>query len=115
MKKLILLLLIIYSCNCSFGFEYTEADKEMFYNAFINGYIDGMTDSILSSSLSQEKKEKFLTEFKKQINRDELINSSWDCIKKYPITEIVSAALECTSGWSNSQAAKNVKLLEKLD
>ena len=115
MKKLIILVLIIFLGNYSFGFDYTEEDKKMFYDAFLNGYIDGMTDSISSSTLSQEKKEKFLTEFKKQINKDELIDFSWACIKKYPVTEIVSAALVCTSGWIDIQAARNKKLLDGLN
>ena len=115
MKKIIILMLFIFSCNSAFSFEYSETDKEMFYNSFLNGYIDGMTDTILASSLSKEKQQKYISEFKKQINRDELINSSWDCIKSYPVKEIVSAAVTCTSEWTDKQAAKNKKLLETLD
>ncbi len=115
MKKILFFILVIMTCNSSLAYNYSDADKEMFYNSFINGYIDGMTDYITASALPQDKKDKFLTEFKKLINREELINSSWTCIEKYSIKEIVSAAITCTEDWTDRQAARNKKLLESLD
>ena len=50
MKKFLFLILMLSTCNCSFAANYSDIDKEMFYNAFIDGYIDGMTDYIMSSS-----------------------------------------------------------------
>lgn len=114
MKYFLTFLFIFSSLNISWAFDYSLEEKNLFYDSFIEGYISEMTKIINQTDMEQSKKDKFLTEFKKQINKDELINSSWDCIKKYPINDIVSASVTCTSDWSNKQIEKNKKLFSSI-
>ena len=115
MKKIfILIMLMLVTVNIAFGFNYSDEDKNMFYDAFIDGYIEQMTNKINALDIEQQKKESIITEFKKLINKTELINSSWNCIQKYPINDIVSASINCTAEWTANQSEKNKKLLQSI-
>ena len=113
MKK-ILFILLFCTANTCFAFEYTDDDRDMFYDAFIEGYIQEMTNSINALNIDETKKHQFLKEFISQINRNDLINSSWNCIKNYPINEIVKASVVCTQDWSKQQTEKSKILFEKI-
>lgn len=114
MKKFIYLLLILICTNPVFAFNYSEEDKYMFYDAFLDGYITEVTKSVNQMEIEQDKKDKFLSEFKSKIDKQDLINSSWSCIQKYPIQQIVSASVFCTSDWTNKQFERNKDLFELL-
>ena len=114
MRYFLTFILIFSGLNISLAFDYSEEDKNLFYNSFIEGYICEMTKIINQIDMEQSKKDKFLAELKKQINKEELVNSSWDCIKKYPINDIVSASVTCTADWSNKQIEKNKKLFSSI-
>ncbi|MBQ9246323.1 hypothetical protein IJ182_08665 [bacterium] len=115
MKKILLLILCVFlSNNISFAYNYSEEDKNMFYDSFIEGYIEQMTNSINNLAIDQNKKDTFIKEFVKLINRNELIDSSWSCIQKYPVNDIVSASITCTSNWTTQQTEKNKKLFESI-
>ncbi|MCD7779194.1 MAG: hypothetical protein LUH05_00790 [Candidatus Gastranaerophilales bacterium] len=104
----------IITFNPVFAFDYTEEDKKMFYDAFIDGYVTEMTKTVNQLDIEQEKKDKFTFELKKNIDKKDLIKSSWNCIQSYPIEQIVSASVICTNDWTNKQAQKNKKLFEIL-
>lgn len=114
MKKLSYLLLILICANPVFAFKYSEQDKNMFYDAFLDGYITEMQKTVDQLEIEQEKKDKLINEIKKQTKKQDLINSSWACIQSYPIEQIVSASVICTSDWTNKQAEKNKNLFKML-
>ncbi len=114
MKKLSYLLLILICTNPVFAFNYTEEDKNMFYDAFLDGYITEMQKTVDQLEIEQAKKDKIMTEIKKQTKKQDLINSSWGCIQKYPIEQIVSASVICTSDWTNKQSERNKNLFKLL-
>ncbi len=115
MKKLIIcIFFIILNFDICLAFEYTEEDKNMFYDAFLDGYFLEMAKIVNKLDIESDKKEKYMNTLKESINRQELVNSSWDCIKKYPIQQIVTASVVCTSDWNDKQVIKNKKLYEML-
>ena len=115
MKKYILFLVFISVINYSVkAFEYTEEDKNIFYDAFVEGYMQKMSETINSLDIEQAKKDKIIDEFAKQINKTDLINSSWNCIRKYPVNAIVQASVECTQDWRVKQSKINQELFKKI-
>lgn len=114
MKKFSYLLLILICTNPVFAFNYTEEDKNMFYDAFLDGYITEMQKTVDQLEIEQEKKDKIMAAIKKQTKKQDLINSSWGCIQKYPIEQIVSASVICTSDWTNKQSERNKNLFKLL-
>ena len=117
MKKLrICLLFIIYFflSNNVFCFQYTEEDKQLFYDAFINSYISEMQRIVEDLDVEQNKKDLFMQNLKKDIDREYLMKSSWDCIQKFPIESIVQASILCTSAWNKKQSEKNKRRFEML-
>lgn len=100
--------------NNAFAYEYSESDKQMFYNAFIDGYIIEMQKVIDTLDVEETKKDKFMQTLKNNIDEDYLKKSSWECIKKFPVESIVSASILCTAEWNKKQSEKNQKLFETL-
>ncbi len=113
-KFYIILYCLFFCLNSASAFEYTENDKNMFYDAFIDGYIAEMTKSIEKLNIEKSKKQEFITKLKSEINKQELIESSWNCITKYPIEQIVAASVICTSDWNKKQSEKNKSLYKIL-
>ncbi len=113
-KCFILLMIITLSINSAFAYKYSEQDKEKFYNAFLEGYYTEMEKSVNKLNIDQSKKTKFMTELKKRTNKEDLINSSWSCIQKYPIQHIVPASVICTAEWTTHQTERNKDLFELL-
>lgn len=117
MKKMIFFIcssIILSSLNISFAFEYSQEDKDIFYDAFLDGYFTEIEKSVNKLNIEQEKKDLFMQNLKKRINRNELINSSWECINKFPIEQIVEASVICTSSWSQKQNENNKDLFNML-
>ncbi len=114
MKVCIALFLMIAFSFPAYAFKYSENDKQMFYDAFLDGYYTEMQKSIDKLDIEQEKKDKFMAALKKNTNKQELINLSWDCIKTYSIKQIISAAVICTQDWNKVQRARNKDLFEML-
>ncbi len=115
MKKILLcFVLFIIVSDISPAFDYTEEDKNLFYDSFTEGYIEQITKAVQAAEIDDNKKNKFISEFPKIIDRNELINSSWECIKKYPINEIVQASITCTAGWTQNQTEKNKALFNAI-
>lgn len=114
MRSFIFFIIFLLTANSVFAYNYTENDKNMFYDAFLDGYFTEMQKVINNLEIDQTKKDKFMTELKKNVNKQELIKSSWDCIKKYPIKQIISASVICTVDWNKSQENKNKELFELL-
>lgn len=110
----LLVLVLLLNLTPVWAFNYSEEDKNMFYDAFIDGYVAEMAKTVSQLDIEQSKKDKFIPELKQTINKKDLMKSSWDCIEKYPIQQIVSASVICTSDWTNRQAEKNKKLLIDL-
>ena len=100
--------------NPIYAFEYTESDKEMFYSAFLDGYFTEMEKAVNKLDIAQDKKDKFITELKQRINRKDLMDSSWGCIKKYPLQQIVAASVICTADWNKKQSEINKDLFDLL-
>ncbi len=117
MKKItyfIILIGILINFNYAYAYKYSEEDKEMFYNAFLEGYFTETEKSVNNLNIDASKKAQFLKELKQRIDKTELINSSWSCIQKYPIQQIVAASVICTADWNKSQTEKNKDLFEML-
>ncbi len=108
------ILIFALNFNSVLAFNYTETDKEMFYDAFLDGYFTEITKSVNQMDIEQSKKDRIVETIKQQTNKQELINSSWACIQKYPIQEIVPASVICTSDWTQKQALKNRNLLNSI-
>ncbi len=108
------ILIFALNCNSVFAFNYTETDKEMFYDAFLDGYFTEIAKSINKLDIEQSQKDKLVKTIKQQTNKQELINSSWACIQKYPIQQIVPASVICTSDWTQKQALKNQNLFNSI-
>ena len=104
MKIFISLILSLFMSNTAFAYNYTDNDKNMFYDAFLEGYFTEMQKNINNLDITPQQKENFMTALKENINRQELINSSWSCIEKYPIRQIITASVVCTYDWNNKQA-----------
>lgn len=100
--------------NPIYAFDYTAEDKNMFYSAFLDGYFAEMQKAVNQLNIDQSKKDSFMDELKKRTNKQELINSSWNCIQKYPLQQIVSASVICTSDWAGKQTQQNKDLFELL-
>ncbi len=111
---ILLIFFFFFNFNPAIGFNYTEEDKNLFYEAFIDGYLTEMTKAVNQLEIEQTKKDKFISSLKQNINKKDLINSSWNCIQSYPIEQIVTASVICTYEWTNSQTQKNKKLFELL-
>lgn len=115
MKKVIFFVLfLMYLSNNCFAYQYCENDKIMFYDAFLDGYITEMKKNIAKLNVEQEKKDKFISLLQKRIDREYLIKSSWDCIQKYPVQQIVSASVICTTEWNEKQTETNKDLFDLL-
>lgn len=115
MKKTIFFaLFLICLCNNCFAYQYCENDKRMFYDAFLDGYITEMKNNVAKLNIEQEKKDKFIYLLQKRIDREYLIKSSWDCIQKYPVQQIVSASVICTTEWNEKQTETNKDLFDLL-
>lgn len=117
MKKIIILLFVLclnLNLNSVSAYTYTENDKNMFYDAFLEGYFTEMEKSVNQLNIEQIKKEKFMNELKLKTKKQDLINSSWSCIKKYPLEQIVSASVICTSDWASKQTEINKELFKLL-
>ncbi len=110
-----LFLILLLNFNPVWAFNYSENDKNMFYDAFIDGYVTEMAKTVNQLDIEQSKKDNFIAALKKNINKKDLMNSSWTCIKSYPIEQIVSASVICTSEWTSKQAKKNKELLSLLN
>lgn len=108
------LIIYVLSVNTTFAHKYGEDDKNMFYDAFIDGYILEMQKTIDKLDVEQEKKDKFMTLLKENIDKKYLMKSSWNCIQKFPIEQIVTASILCTSDWNKRQSEKNKDLFEVL-
>ena len=108
------ILIFALNFNSVLAFNYNETDKEMFYDAFLDGYFTEITKSVNKMDIEQSKKDKLVETIKKQTNKQELINSSWACIQKYPIQQIVPASVICTSTWTQKQALKNKELFNLI-
>lgn len=113
-KILLVFFFIIGSMNSVFAFKYCDEDKTLFYDAFLDGYITEMRKSVDKLNVDETKKEKFMYLLEKKINREYLVKSSWDCIQKYPISQIVSASVICTADWNKMQMQKNQELYKIL-
>ena len=113
-KKIFLIFCIVLNLNPVFAFKYSEADKDMFYTSFLEGYFSEFEKSIEKLNISQDKKIMFMEAVKQRTSRYDLINSSWNCIEKYPISQIVEASVECTSEWSQKQLEENKDLFDLL-
>lgn len=117
MKNLNIFLFFLFYClftNNAFCSQYNYMDKQMFYNAFIDSYIMEMQKVVDDLDIEQNKKELFMQNLKKDIDRDYLIKSSWDCIQKFPVENIVQASILCTSEWNKMQSEKNMKRFNML-
>ena len=117
MRKIIIFIflsIIFSSLNISLAFEYSQEDKDIFYDAFLEGYFTEMEKSINNLNIEQEKKDNFIQNLKKRTNRNELINSSWNCIQKFPIEKIVEASVICTYSWTQKQIESNKDLFDML-
>ena len=117
MKRLKILLsmcFIFFVSNTVLANQYSEEDKQLFYNAFIDSYIMEMQKVVDSLNIEQSKKDLFIKNLKKDIDKDYLIKSSWDCIQKFPIESIVQASILCTSDWNKKQSEKNKRHFEML-
>ena len=104
----------LFCINPIYAFEYSESDKEMFYSAFLDGYFTEMEKAVDKLDIAQEKKDKYIAQLKQRINREELMNSSWGCIKKYPLQQIVAASVICTADWNKKQSENNKDLFDLL-
>lgn len=100
--------------NNTFCSQYTEEDKQLFYDAFINSYINEMQRIVENLNVEQTKKDLFMQNLKNNIDRDYLIKSSWDCIQKFPVESIVKASILCTSTWNKKQSEKTKNYFEEL-
>lgn len=114
LKFLLTLWIIFINFMPSYAYKYSEQDKDMFYSAFLEGYFTEMEKAVEKLDVPQEKKDKFMLELKRKTNKQELVNSSWSCIEKYPINQIVSASVICTSDWTNRQTEKTKDLFDYL-
>jgi hypothetical protein len=113
-KFLLLFLCLIGISNTCFAYKYCEDDKRMFYDAFLDGYITEMKSSVEKLNIEQEKKDKFISLLQERIDREYLIKSSWECIQKYPVEQIVSASVICTTEWNKKQTQTNKDLFDLL-
>lgn len=114
MKKILIIFCFLAVSDIAYSFEYTDNDRDMFYDAFIEGYVQEMTKAVKNLNIDENKKEIFLKEFIKQINKTELINSSWQCIQKYPVNQIITASVVCTQDWNKMQTEKSRKIFEEI-
>ncbi len=113
-RYLILFLVFVFQINSAFAFTYSNSDKDMFYEAFLEGYFTEMEKSVNQLDIEPEKKTEFLSALKKRTNKQDLINSSWNCIQNYPISQIVAASVICTTEWTSLQFENNKDLFELL-
>ena len=63
------ILIFALNFNSVFAFNYTETDKEMFYDAFLDGYFTEIAKSINQMNIEQSKKDKLVETIKNQTNK----------------------------------------------
>ncbi len=113
-KGFFIILIIIFTGNIGFCFNYTDEDKDAFYDAFIEGYIESTIKELDKYNTDNSVKEKFERELRSKINKKELINSSWNCIKQYPLNDIISATVICTYDWTKRQTIINREIYNSI-
>ena len=105
MKKIIIyfLLIIFISLNIPASAQkYTEQQKQQIYDMIIQAYIINSEANFQKAGLPKEVKDLFINHVKENINREELIKSTWYCVEpNYKVNP--QAFRNCLNPWYEKQ------------
>ena len=105
MKKIIVFVLFVLFCPICSAYNYTEADKNEFYNSFLAGYFKNLVIQVKMLPVSEAKKQQIYSYIKQNTNRQELINETWGCVQtKEPMN--IPGLQQCFGPWGEKQKKK---------
>ena len=105
MKKFIVFILFILFCPICFAYNYTEADKNEFYNSFLTGYFKNLELQVKMLPVPETKKQQIYSYVKQNTNKQELINETWGCVQtKEPMN--IPGLQQCFAPWGEKQKKK---------
>ncbi len=119
MKKIFILVISLVILGLpALSSEYTAQDKKAFYDNFLKGLFWGMEQSLSQQNIPDQKIKNYVNAMKKKVNRQQLENSTWPCVSKYTIDEMMSQSdtvtQECFAKWATEYYTKNQNLIELL-
>ena len=117
MKKFYIytLLMLILGLNApAFGYEYTEQDKNTYYDLFLVGYLNGINKQIQAYPIANDKKQLILNFAKQNINKQELMNETWGCVQAKAPTDLVGQG-SCFMSWSMKQNNDIIEYIKKIN
>lgn len=118
MKRVITLFIAFLALSLSaFAYNYTNEDKQEFYDAFSTEFFSSMNDELISNGFQKSGVYIYSTQLKSRFNRTELENASWACIAKYSpeqlSKDIQGITHECFASWIENFIGKNSDLAQK--
>ena len=119
MKKIFILVISLVILGLpALSAEYTAQDKKTFYDNFLKGMFWGMEQSLAQQNVPEAKIKNYVSAMKKQVNRQQLENTTWPCVSKYTPEEMASQSdkvtQECFAKWATDYYTKNQNLIKLL-
>lgn len=94
-------------------------NKKEFYDNFIPELFNGMKKELISQGFTKYSVSMFMKELEPRFNRQELEDSTWECVSKYPIKDLLDKENNekfihtCFSDWTIKYVNKNYDLAQK--
>lgn len=117
MKKVFsfaILTCILLMGSVSYAYNYTEQQKNAFYNDFIKGYIMGIDIVANSLKLPQAKKQQIKNYMRASINRQELVNMTWGCLQTKNLNN-TNEIIQCAKPWADKQNEKLYNYVQQMN
>ena len=78
-----------------------------------------MEQSLSQQNIPDQKIKNYVNAMKKKVNRQQLENSTWPCVSKYTIDEMMSQSdtvtQECFAKWATEYYTKNQNLIDRME
>ena len=124
MKKSIVILgillfinMVVMSLSKAFAYAYDNDFKNSFYDSFVTGMFEGLKGSLLSQGFTASSVNAYVAVLKPKVNRTTLEQSSWDCVSRYTVQQMMTPGIvdHCFEKWSNNFFfVENSKALDLL-
>ena len=117
MKKIftIALLTTMFILNSvAFSYEITNDQKNAIYDLFISTYLASAEYTIQTSQLSPEQKQKVVNFTKQNVNKQQLMNETWGCLKTK--LHLSDAEMQtCFAHWAKKQSADLIDFMARMN
>ena len=116
MKKLLICLFFLLAfCfnSVALSYEYTNEQRKALYDLITSSYLSSITRQIQTMQISEEKKQQIENFARSNINQQQLINQTWNCVQsKDPADQV--GFNSCFIDWSKKQSADLAEYVLKL-